>query len=242
MVRSPRYAEVDDARPVLGHQDVARFEVPVHQARPLDVAQRLGEPQSQRTQFPLAQRAVLLHDFGEVEPRHVERRHPRLVGVRVGVHDRRGEGAAHSARRLDLLPEARPELFLLGVRPVHELDRDLPSRGGDSQIDDSHAARPEAGREGCTRLWTPGPRCSGASSPIILPSACLPHGVQSRACRPGNGAAPSTYFRARSLAGHGDRSFVRDVDTHAAGPLWPQRGRFAPSTPGPPNWAQSWCT
>lgn len=174
VVGGPGYAEVDDAGPVLGHQDIARLEVPVYQARPVDVAQRLGEAQPQRAQFPQVQRAVLLDDFGEGGPRHVQRRHPRPVGVRIGVHDGRGERAAHSARRGDLLPEARPELLLLGIRLAYQLDRDLPPRGGDSQIDDTHAARPEPAEQGVPAYGLRVPGTQGRHRRSSFPApACL---------------------------------------------------------------------
>ncbi len=151
-------AEVDDAGAVLREQDVARLQVPVHHARLMDVPQRLDQSQRERAQGAARQRAVPLDDFGQRAAGHVQRGHPRHLGVRVGVHDGRGEGAAHPAGRRDLLPEAGPELLVQRVLRVHHLDGDLPSRGRPPEIHDAHpaAAEPVDQRVSADRLRVPG--------------------------------------------------------------------------------------
>ena len=108
-VRRPRDAEVDDLRPVLGEQHVARLEIPVDDADPVDVAQRLGEPG---------------HQPAQLGGRHAARSASRArtsvgpgmnrVAIQgrsasgIGVHDGRGERPADPPGGRHLLPETRP--------------------------------------------------------------------------------------------------------------------------------------
>ncbi|GDY55219.1 hypothetical protein SVIO_058420 [Streptomyces violaceusniger] len=120
----------------------------MHHPGPVDVAQRLDQPEAERPQLPPVQGAVPPYDLGEGSPRYVQGGHPRPVGLRVGVHDGGGERPAHPARRHDLLPEAGAELLVLGVLLMDQLDRDLSPRGRAPEIDDPHAARAEPVEQG----------------------------------------------------------------------------------------------
>lgn len=151
-------AEVDDAGTVLGEQHVAGLQVPVHDARLVDVPQRLDKTEREGAQGPAVQRAVLLDGFGQGAAGHVERGHPGEFGVRVGVDDGGGEGSAHPAGGGDLLPEAGAELLVQRVLRVHDLDGDLPARGRAPEVHDAHpaAAEPVDQRVTTDRLRVPG--------------------------------------------------------------------------------------
>ncbi len=143
-----RDAEVDDAcRPVvalaLQQEHIARLEVPVHDLRTVDLTQCLGEFGAQAAQRPPVQRPRLGDPVGECAARDERGCHPRSFRVRVGVHDRRGERTADPARGHDLLPEPRPELGIVGIPRVYDLDGDGPPRGRPAEIDDAHAAGPD---------------------------------------------------------------------------------------------------
>lgn len=136
-------AEIDDFRAVGGQQDIARFQIAVHHARTVDVAQRLRQTGAQFPYLVRSQRAVPFHMGGKRGARNVERRHPRALPVGIGVHDRRGECAAHPARGRHLLPEPAAELRVLREFRVHHLHREPQPGRGTRQVHHAHAARPE---------------------------------------------------------------------------------------------------
>ncbi len=143
-VRRTRDTEVDDLGPVGGEQHVAGLEVAVHHAGPVDVAQRLGQPRGQPADLVGSQRAGAFHLVTEGRPGNVEGGHPGPFGVRVGVHDRRGERAAHPPRRRHLLPEPAAELGVLGELGVHHLHRQAQPRRRPRQVHHTHPARAQA--------------------------------------------------------------------------------------------------
>ncbi len=139
----PGYAEVEDARPVDGHDDVAGLEVAVHQAAGVDGLQRLGERGAQGAQ------AVLVHGALGGEPGReggsgdVGGGQPQRVAVDVGVHHRRRVEAADRAGRLDLAAEPLAEHRVGGQFGLGDLQRDGPSAARPCEIDRAHAALAE---------------------------------------------------------------------------------------------------
>lgn len=115
----------------------------MHDTGPVDVAQPLGEAGHQMTQRGGTQRAIPLHVFGEGGTGDEERRHPRVFGLGIRVHHGRGEGAADPSGRSHLLLEPPPELGVLGVLRVYDLDGEPQPGGGPRQMYDAHAAGAE---------------------------------------------------------------------------------------------------
>lgn len=112
----------------------------MHDPGTVDVPQSLGEPGHHLAQLGMPQRAMLLHMLGEGEAGNEQRGHPRPFGIGIGIHDGRGESAAHPSCGRDLLPEASPELGVPGELGMHDLHCELHSRGGPRQMYDAHAA------------------------------------------------------------------------------------------------------
>ncbi len=145
-VHGPRDAEVDDARPVHGDQDVGRLEVAVDQAGLVHGLQGEGEAVGEGADRRLGQRPeVLGHDGGQVGARYVPGRHPRHLGLGVGVQDVGGPGAAHPPGGGHLAGEPPAELGVLGMFGLDDLDRDRAAQVGAAQVDQAHSARAEAG-------------------------------------------------------------------------------------------------
>lgn len=133
-------AEVDDPGPVLGQQDVGRFEVAVQQPRRVDRDQRLAEPGAERAQKRLGHRPVPFDRLLQAEPVDVRGRQPRDGPVRVGLDHGAGERAADPLGGRDLGPEPGPEPRVPGELRPHHLDRHRPSGRGRAQVHPSHAA------------------------------------------------------------------------------------------------------
>jgi len=146
-LQRPGDAEVDDARSVVGQQDVGGLEVAVHQPRPVDGLQRLGQPGGQDAQRVLRQRPLLGEHRRQRRPRDVGGDQPGRVAVGVGVDDGSGVEAADPPGRLDLGGEPLPELRIGRQLRPHHLDRHRPAAGGAPQVDLAHAAAAEPGLE-----------------------------------------------------------------------------------------------
>ncbi|GAA3090250.1 hypothetical protein GCM10020254_39030 [Streptomyces goshikiensis] len=110
-----------------GHQYVAGLQVPVHDPRPVDVAQRLRQPGGEPRQLRGVQHP-LPYPLGERRGVDEQGRHPRPLRIRIGVHDGRGERSAHPPRGRDLLPEPRPEFRIHRVLGMHDLDGEFQPR------------------------------------------------------------------------------------------------------------------
>ncbi len=143
-VGRPRDPEVDDPYSVGCHQDVARLQIPVHHTGPVDVPQGLGESGAEPGQFGRIEHP-LPHPLGECRCVDEQGRHPGPFGVRIRVHDGRGERPAHTTRRGHFLPEPGPELRIHRVFGVHDLDGEFQSRRGGGEVDDAHTARTQDG-------------------------------------------------------------------------------------------------
>ncbi|GGJ58582.1 hypothetical protein GCM10010121_081590 [Streptomyces brasiliensis] len=76
-VRAPRDAEVDQPGPVPGEQDVARFDVAVHESGRVHLGQGLRQPRAEHGHGVLGQRTVRIHRLGE---RRLRERFGRAVG------------------------------------------------------------------------------------------------------------------------------------------------------------------
>ena len=126
-VHGPGDAEVDDARPVSGQDDVAGLEVPVDKPAGVNRCQPLSERGAKLTHRSLAQRAVPGHRLRQRRPGNVSGDHPRRVGVRIGVHHHRRVETPDLPGGLDLAREPPPELDVAGVLRPDELDRHLPA-------------------------------------------------------------------------------------------------------------------
>lgn len=147
-VLRPGDTEVDDLGSVLGEQDVAGLEIPVHHTGTVDVAQGLREPGHEPPQLPGRHGAVPLDVLREGRAGDEEGGHPGPGAVGVGIDDGRGEGTADLPGGGDLLPETPPELGVLGELGVHHLHREPQAGGRGGQMDDAHATRTQ------TRLQT----------------------------------------------------------------------------------------
>ena len=143
VLRNEGDAEVDHPRAVVGQEHIPRLEVPVHQPDTVDLDEGDHQPDGEAPQALFRQRAGALHDFLQAWPRHVHRRQPWRCRARIGVHDRRGVGARHPARRLDLANEADAEAGVFHKPGQHLLDRGQPPVGPDSQEDPAHPPGPD---------------------------------------------------------------------------------------------------
>lgn len=143
-LQGPRYAEVDDAGAVDGHQHVGRLEVAVDDAGGVDVLERVREPGREDPYRTLGQCPVIApDDLLQARPGDVPGGHPRHLGLGVRVQHGCRPVAADPPRGPHLLPEPRPELLLRGEVLPHQLhgDRAPPVRA--SQIHVPHATGPE---------------------------------------------------------------------------------------------------
>ncbi len=117
-------AEVDDAGAVDGEQHVGRLQVSVHDPGGVDAAQRPQQPLGQGVYGVGGQWPVLPYGLLQGGSGHIAGRHPRVVGVGIGVQDRGGVAPADAAGGLDLAAEAGPELSAGDVLLVDDLDGD----------------------------------------------------------------------------------------------------------------------
>jgi hypothetical protein len=124
-----RDPEVDDPRPVIGHDDVGGLEVAVDEPAGVDRGQSLGQRGPEPGHVAEVQRPVSAHHRLQGRPRDVRGDHPRLVVIRVGVDDGRGMEAADPPGRLHLAREALQELGVSGELGADHLHRDpAPAR------------------------------------------------------------------------------------------------------------------
>ncbi len=147
VLQRPRDAEVDHPWAVRGEQHVGGLEVAVHQTGTVDRDQRLRQPRGQPAHGLLGQRPVRLHGLLEGRPDHVLRRHPRPVGVRVGVDDRGRPETADGASHVDLAAEAFAEQRALGQLGSGDLHRHRAATTGSTEVHRTHRAPTECSEQ-----------------------------------------------------------------------------------------------
>lgn len=180
LVHGARDAEVDDARPLGREHDVRRLQITVDDPHPVDVAQRLRQPDGEPPQLRSVQRAFGRDVLGERVPLDIGRRHPRLLGIRGSVDHGGGERAAHPPRRRHLLPETDAELVVPRELLVDQFDRDRSPRARTGQEDRAHATRAEPRLKRITADlgWITSAQRHSSRPPVprapLPPRACVP--------------------------------------------------------------------
>jgi hypothetical protein len=137
-----RDAEVDQARAVRGEDHVARLEVAVLDALPVDLQQALRERGEQPQAGAGGDRAVLGDGLPERRAGDVLGGQPVRRRVQPGADHRGGRPGPHPLDGRDLAAEPRERLRALEVLPDH-LDRDVPAAAGQAQVDLPHPAGAE---------------------------------------------------------------------------------------------------
>ncbi len=123
-------AEVDQAGPVLGEDDVGGFEVAVHHPAGVHGGESFGEPRSQHRGRLQGERPVLFDGLVQGRTGDVGGGQPRPGGLGVGVHDLGGVEPADLAGGLHVGSEAAPEVRVVGQFGAHHLDgHQAPARG-----------------------------------------------------------------------------------------------------------------
>lgn len=151
VLRCPGDTEVDEPRPVMGDQHIARLQVPVHQTGPVHLAQRLRQPGAEQPQSALGQRPVRGHRLAQRRAGDERRRQPRCLGVRVGVRQRNHPGVVDPSGHLDLTAEPLLEARLLGVLGEQHLQRHQGAARRARQVHHSHASGAEAAEQAMVR-------------------------------------------------------------------------------------------
>ncbi|WUK09787.1 hypothetical protein OG871_39420 [Kitasatospora sp. NBC_00374] len=134
-------AEVDDARAIAGDQDVGGLQIAVNHTRLVDGGEGLRQTGAELPDVRFAEWAGALDHGGEVGSVEVGTGHPGPHGVGVGIDDGGGPEAADPPSRLDLLPEALPELRVRGDIRTHHLDREPASARRTAKEHLTHPAR-----------------------------------------------------------------------------------------------------
>lgn len=180
LVHGARNAEVDDARALGREHDVRGLQVTVDDPHPVDVAQRLRQPDGKPSQLRSVQRSLRGDVLGERVPLDIGRRHPRLLGLRGGVDHGGGERAAHPPRRRHLLAETDAELVVIRELLVDQFDRDRSPRTRTGQKDRAHATRAEPRLKWITADlgWITSAQRHSSRPPVprapLPPRACVP--------------------------------------------------------------------
>lgn len=166
-------AEVDEPGPVHAEEDVAGFDVAVHEALFVHHPEGLGQGLAEDPYGAQRERAVGRDGLGERGAGDEGGGEPWFGGVRVGAGDPDGPRAVHFGGDVGLAPEAGPEVGLLGVLRADHLDGGERAVVGAAEVDDAHAARAEPSEEpvaadpggvrGVERLH----------QPAAFPSSCL---------------------------------------------------------------------
>lgn len=139
----PGDAEVDDAWPLRGQQDVRRLQVAVDDTGLVHGDEPLGEGGADGRDLGRAERALVVDLVVQRGSGHVLRREPGPVRFQIRGDQARGAAAPDPPRRRHLAREPRPELLILRqVRPDH-LQRDPLATPVGAQIDNAHPARAE---------------------------------------------------------------------------------------------------
>jgi hypothetical protein len=138
--------EVDDLRRAVQHEHVARRQVAVDDAGPVQRREGIGHPTGQLVQRLALQRPPLGDELVEPLPRDEAGDEVRQVGVDVGVQHLHQVRAADAAQRLDLVPEA-PAGVRVGHAVAQHLDRHRPLVGGDPEEDGPHPALAESAEQ-----------------------------------------------------------------------------------------------
>ncbi len=147
-LQGARYAEVDDAGTVDGHQHVGRLEVAVDDPGGVDILQRVREPGREDPYRPLGQCPVVApDDLLQCGSRHIPGGHPRHRGLGVRVQHGCRPVPADPLRGPHLLPEPGPELLLRGQFLAHQLHRDRASPVRAGQVHLPHTAGPQPGHQ-----------------------------------------------------------------------------------------------
>ena len=166
--------------------------------------QALGQRRPELTYLSLAEWSVLLDGGSQRRTRNVGRRHPWGISVGVRIHDQGGVESADLAGGRHLAGEPPPELRVLCVTGVDDLDRHLAVTWRRAQEHPAHATFAQAAQQtkranptgiaGLQPIHPPTPWVSHKSlSGSILPPAAR----RSRAGN-GDGRAASTARSARS--------------------------------------------
>ncbi len=142
-LQGPCDTEIEHARTVVGHDDVARLEVTVDKAAVMDGLQRLRQRRAEQPQSGL----VHWPPFGEQprqrRPRDVGGRQPGSRCVWISVDDLRRMEPADPACGVDLSTEPGAEVRIGGQLGSGHLDGHGTSAPGPCQVHRPHAARPQ---------------------------------------------------------------------------------------------------
>lgn len=129
--------EVQDARPGGSEDDVLRFDIPVDDVGGVDGGEGPGGARGEGVQGAAGKGAVHGQVLFEGEARGVGGGQPRGFGIGVGRKEGDEARSLDAGGELHLAAEAGPELGVLGVCGVDDLDRD------------AQPGRIEAGGEPC---------------------------------------------------------------------------------------------
>lgn len=168
----PRDPEVEDAGPVLSHDDVAGLQISVDQTALVNSRHGLRQRRAERLQFPCAHRALGLDALSERRSWHVRRGQPGRVRVRVRVNDRRRVETADGARRGHLGTKPGAEAGIGGELVTRDLHGDGAPSARPGQVNDPHAALAEL----AFHRVRPNARCALRVPPVPLPP-CRAHSI-----------------------------------------------------------------
>jgi hypothetical protein len=106
-----------------------------------------GLKATESTLLSLVECPPLGYGFGQGRPRYVGGGHPRGIGVGVRVHDQGRAETADLAGSGHLAREPPPELRVVRVVGVHDLDRDLAATWRRAQEHPAHATLAKAAQQ-----------------------------------------------------------------------------------------------
>src|SRR5699024_2813945 len=127
-----------DTGPVLGHEDVRRFEISVHQATLVDGLQTFGQSKGQGGEFRLLEWAVLPHSLFQGRAGYKGSGDPWWIILGGGGHYLCRVEATHSPGYLGLPGKACPELGIIGELGANDLHNRVSTARCSSQIHLAH--------------------------------------------------------------------------------------------------------
>lgn len=207
-------SEVDDARSVLDHEDVRRFQVTVDQAGPVDGLQGLRDTRREPADRLGRQRPALGHYLFEGGRGHIGGGQPGHGGACVGVHHGGRVEAGDGTGRLHLAREADPEQLVLGELRPDRLDRHPPARGRAREIDQPHAA----GSQPSQHLERPDPPRIVLCQLIHHLPATSPYAAALPATVPSAASATAQRLTTEPLRRHAPRFFLAAAPVANPGP------------------------